>query len=450
MRQDTGVNQLERSITLVGAVALVVGGVIGAGIYALIGAIGAKAGYATWLAFTIAMFISVIGAIPVIQVASAMPRAGAGYLFTGRLLHPMAGTIVSGVILLAGACSTALVLVAMGTYLPPAAASIPTSVVSLGILALFYIVMLLGVRLAVGIQVIMVAQMVAALALYCAAGLATTPLTFSMTPRLGYAQFFAAVVLCYNVCMGFQVLAELGEEIRDARRNIPRALLIGGIIVALIYIVTGMVLVNSLPYNEEAYDPSNAPLDASARLFLPAWAVTFVNFGSLTAGLTSLNAAAVALPRELFAQARDGMLPTAFGRVAGSSHIPRGAVSAFFAIVAVLVLQSFSQEFYGLMAAAGIQIVTAAICVASLRLPRQFPHLYSAAYVTFPLWLLWACTIITVLTTVGFVVIVVAEMSVVAANYAVLAAALAGYYVLRTRYLRRNGRAPQSEVNGED
>jgi len=56
--------KLERTIGLPGGVALVIGGVIGMGIYALIAAVSAQAGSALWLAFLIAIIISIIGVLP--------------------------------------------------------------------------------------------------------------------------------------------------------------------------------------------------------------------------------------------------------------------------------------------------------------------------------------------------------------------------------------------------
>lgn len=431
---------LERTIGLAGAVALVVGGVIGAGIYALIGSIGAKAGNATWLAFIAAMFVSVVGAIPIIQVASAMPRAGAGYLFASRLLFPMAGTVTSGIILVAGACSTSLVMIALSTYLPPAITfGVPPHLIAVGMLVAFYLVMLLGLRMAMGLQIVMVAHMLIALGVYCVAGVYSTPLQFSFAPRQGGGDFFVAIVLCYNACMGFQVLAEMGEEIRDARRTIPLALLIGGAIVSIIYVVLGTVLVNSLPNSPDAYNPDNTPLNASALTFLPSPVVTFIALGSLTAGLTSLNAAAVALPRELFAQSRDGMLPESLGRVAPHAHSPLRAVTAYFVLVVLLMLPNFDQDFYGVMAAIGIQVITAAIGLASLRLNAKYPDLYRNAYAAFPIWLLWTCTIITVLVTIGFIAMMAIEMPAVVVCYVVLTACLAVYHVARVAYARRAG-----------
>jgi len=433
---------LERTIGLIGAVALVVGAVIGAGIYALIGVIAAKAGDATWLAFVCAVVVSLIGAVPVIQVASAMPRAGAGYVFASRMLFPMAGTVTSGTIVAAGACSTALAMLALSTYLPPwITFGAPPYLIAIAILAGVYVVMLFGMQLAIGLQIVMVAQKVIALGIYCVAGAAATKLHFGFEPRGGTGAFFTAVVLCYNSCMGFQVLAEMGEEIKDAKRNIPLALLIGGVVFTAIYIVIGAVLVGSLPYSPENYDPEHAPLSASALLFLPAPIVAFVNLGSLTAALTSLNAGAMALPRELYAQSRDGILPAVLSRVSRRSHGPVASVTAFFAIVIALVLLHLDQEFYGLMAAVGIQTVTAVLCIAALRLKARYPERYRGAYINCPSWLLWACTVTTVIVTVGFVAIMASERPIVVVIYGILGVSLAVYHAVRVAYLRRIGHA---------
>lgn len=440
MSHPPGPPHLERTITLPGAVALVVGAVIGAGLYALIGSMGAKAGNAVWLAFVIAMIVSIIGAIPIIQVASAMPRAGAGYLFSSRLLFPMAGTVTSGVIVVAGACSTALTMVALTSQLPSTMTfGLSPHISAIAVLLVFYVIMLFGLKLAIGLQVLMVGQMIVALGIYCVAGLLHADLTFSLSPRDEAGAFFLVVVLCYNSCMGFQVLAEMGEEIQHAKRNIPLALLIGGAIVAALYIMVSMIFVNTLPYSPEAYRAENAPLTASAQMFLPGWAVAFLGLGAVTAGLTSLNAAAVALPRELFAQSRDRVLPAAFSRVAPHAHTPLVSVTAFFALAAALLLVRMDEEFYGLMAAVGIQVITAAIGVGSLRLPAKYPELYRNAYVTFPIGLLALCTTITLIVTVGFLFIVLTERWSVLVVYAALAAALALYHRVRVAHMRATG-----------
>ncbi|HNT89559.1 MAG TPA: APC family permease, partial [Candidatus Hydrogenedentes bacterium] len=389
---------LERSITLPGAVALVVGGVVGAGIFVLVEKIAAQAGAAIWLSFVTAIAVSLVGVLPLIQLAGALPRAGAGYLFASRLLSPFWGVMTSFWVVLGGASSTAVVSLTLGVYVQGyLGAAAPVSVIAAGILLLFYVVYLFGVRLAISLQLLMAVQFVSALLLYGVFGLfqadwsADAAVRPALLPPHGATPFLMSVLLAYSTCMGFQVVGELGEEIRNARRTIPLALCIGGALVASLYILVGTVYV-ALP----APDPIEAarrPLSDSAALFLPPAAVRFIDFGALTAGLTSLNAAAIALPRELFAQARDGMLPAPLARISARTHAPQHAVTVYFLFVAVLLLSGLGVNFFGCAAAIGILAITSALGLAAMRLPARYPAYYARAYITFPRPLLAACAL---------------------------------------------------------
>ncbi len=433
--------ELARTIGLGGAIAFVVGGVVGAGIYALIGPIGAQAGTAIWLAFAIAIVVSLLGAIPLIQLASALPRAGAGYLYASRLLSPVMGTITSAWVILGGACSTCVVSLALVSYMPlPKAVAAHPHLAAVAVVTIFYFILLLGVRFAMGLQIVMAAQMLAALLVYIIAGVAQVDLAFSVVPRGGASGFLLAVILCYNTCLGFQVLAEMGEEIRDARRTIPLALFVGSGLVAVIYILVGMVFVNSLPFDPAAYESINAPLSASGALLLSPALLAFLNFGAVTAGLTSLNAAAIAIPRELYAQARDGLLPSRIARIAPHAKAPLVALSVFIGLVVVLMLTQRDLDFYGYMAAVGIQLMTSVMCFACLRLRARDPDAFASAYIRFPTGVLILCTVVTVIASIGFVALIAIERPGVALAYLMLSVAAWSYYRLRRETLLRSGR----------
>lgn len=152
----------------------------------------------------------------------------------------------------------------------------------------------------------------------------------------GMGGFIMASILCYSVCIGFQAIAEMGEEMQNPRRNIPLSLIVGGGIVLVIYIVVGTVFISSLPYDFESINSMTAPLMQSGKRFLPGYWVLFLSMGALSAGLTSFNAGAIALPRELFAQARDGILPGFLGRVNPRTRTPLNAVTVYFILTIAL------------------------------------------------------------------------------------------------------------------
>ena len=454
MTHEEGSNnalQLRREITLPGAVALVVGGVIGAGIFVMVRDIGAQTGQAIWLSFAVAIIVSMIGVIPTIQLAGALPRAGAGYLFASRMLTPYLGVLTSAWVLLGGACSTSVVARTLAQYLQDyLLADAPVGLMAAGILLLFFGVYAFGVRLAMSLQMIMAVQFLAALLLYGIAGAFHSGMTMTVTPLQGGAGFLMSVLLSYATCMGFQVVAEMGEEIRDAKRTIPRALIIGGAIVVAIYILVGTVFVNSIPYDAALYASMNAPLRTSAALFLsPLW-VHFVGIGALTAGLTSLNAAALALPRELYAQARDGMLPAWLARVGPRTGTPQHAVTAYFVLVGGLLLCHFDTDFYGYMAAIGILAISSVLGLASLRLLRRFPERYCSAYIQFPMPVLYGCAAITLLVALGFGAVISLERPTVVGAYLGWTVVVSVYYRIRTKSFTGADWARIAAIPGED
>jgi APA family basic amino acid/polyamine antiporter len=137
--RNQGEITLDRPIGLPGGIALVIGGVIGMGIYALIAAVGAQAGSALWIAFTLAIIVSAIGVTPLIQIASALPRAGGGYLFTSRLINPLVGTVTSFLAILGASSSTAMVALGLAGYMTPfLPVDVPVRVIAVILPVLFY------------------------------------------------------------------------------------------------------------------------------------------------------------------------------------------------------------------------------------------------------------------------------------------------------------------------
>lgn len=428
---------LHRTISLTGATALVVGGVVGAGIFVLVEKIGAQAGGAIWLSFVIAIVISLIGVIPLIQLAGALPRAGAGYLFASRLLSPFWGVMVSLWVVLGGAASTSVVALTLSAYVQGyVGAGIPVSIVAAAILLAFYLVYQLGMRLAISLQLLMAVQFVVALLLYGCIGLFSAPVTVALFPANGAAPFLMSILLAYSTCMGFQVIGEMGEEIRNARRNIPLSLLIGGALVAAIYILVGAVYVALPAPVTDLVAGGRRPLSESAALFLPEYMVRFIDLGALTAGLTSLNAAAIALPRELFAQARDSMLPGVLGRISPRTHTPQHAVTAYFLFVALLLLSGQDVNFFGCAAAIGILAISSALGIAALRLPSRMRDRYEDAYIRFSPRMLRVCAAVTVLVSFGFAIVVMMEEPGVVLLYGAWTVLIAVYYAARTARFR--------------
>ncbi|MBN1573984.1 MAG: APC family permease [Deltaproteobacteria bacterium] len=434
--------KLDRPVGLVGAISLVIGGVIGMGIYALIASVGAYAGNAMWLAFTAALLISVIGVIPIIQIASALPRAGAGYLYASRLLHPLVGLITSWWVVFAVANTLTFVSMGMADYIAKTLnIEDPKMILYLTILfpVIFYLLYFLGVRLAILIQIVLVALLIVALLAYGIMGTLEVGLKFSTYLPQGIGGFIMATVLCYTAFFGFQVIAEMGEEMQNAKRNIPLSLFIGGVSILVIYIIVGTVFITSVEYNFEAIKAIKAPLMDSGKGFLPYFWVLMLGLGAIAAGLTSFNGGAIAIPRELFSQARDEIIPAFIGKIHKRSGSPMIAMGLFFLLVIVMILMRWDIDYYGAITAVGILLMTAMISVSALRLTKKYPKAYKNAYLNIPRALLWIIVILSIISCLGFIALVMTEAMSIGYMYIGATLVTVIYYLIRMVFLKARG-----------
>lgn len=431
--------QLQKKIGLLGGIALVTGGVIGMGIYVMIASIAAKSGNGVWLPITLAMLISVTGVVPLIQISSAVPVAGGGYFYCSRLLHPLIGTLVSWWGILGGAASTCVVAVGLGEYLYPFLPfAITPHQLAAVIVALFYILYLFGLKLVTWLQIAMCAQMLVALLVYIfGVGLQTAP-QFGLDFPQGTTPVIMAVALSFNVCIGFQIITEMGEEMRDARKNIPLSLLFGGATVLFVYVGVGYAYIGAAGGRLDEFSEMNAPLIESCRAYLPESIIAFIGFGAITAGLTSLNAAAITLPREIYAQARDNMLPVFFQKISEKTNNPNRAVTLFFGIVLFLIVSGQSLDFYGYTAASGVMLLTVFVSIAALRLKKVFPNEYANSYFRISAPALLFFVIASALTSLALVVLLFLESKLIAGIYFFYTLTVCAYFFLWKKKRRQN------------
>lgn len=441
-QQISAGDRFNRPIGLIGGISLVIGGVIGMGIYVLLAQVTAQVGTTLWLPFSIAILVSLIGIIPLVMICSALPRAGVGYLYVSRLLGPMPGVLASWWSIFGVACATTFVSLGMAGYIAPNLPwEVPISLISILIPLCFLVLYMFGVRLATSIQVVFTVILLLALLIYGIKGAFINGLTFTVNLPQGAGGLIMASIISYSICFGFQVIAEMGEEIKHAKRNIPLSLLIGGSIILIIYIIVGTVFANSIPYDVEAIKGMTAPLMETGKLFLSPAFVALLSFGAVAAGLTSLNAGAIAIPRELFSQARDGVLPGFVGRLSPKTKTPANAVIIYFAmVIAMLVIDmifGLGIDFFSVLTAIGIMLMTVLISIASLFLQKKFPGEFENAYFIVPRPLLWVVVVVSIISCLGFVALVLTELPAAGVVYLALSVLIVLVYLYRVSELKR-------------
>jgi len=236
------------------------------------------------------------------------------------------------------------------------------------------------------------------------------------TPRAD-KDFFMSIIFSFNICLGFQIIIELGEDLKSPKRNIPLSLLIGGGIVWFVYMLITAAYIGAVDIQNISLKPE---LVSTAAEWLPSWAIYFMRLGIISAGITCFIGAGVAMPREIFALARDKVLPYSLSRV-NEQGTPQAAIHLFFALVCFVLLVGYvlermalmeyffgkdSIEFYGFLTIVGIMALGAGVSLASLRLHKIAPQELAQAYIQFPPFILKLLVVVSVCASLFLIVLV--------------------------------------------
>jgi amino acid transporter len=331
---------LRRSVTLPWLVLYGLGTTVGAGIYALTGAVAGRAGMFAPAAFLLAAFLAFFTALSFAELSSRFPRAGgeAVYVLEG-LRWRWLSTVVGVLVVLAGLVSAATVSVALVGYLGefvevPRSLAILLAVVGIGAVAVW------GVRESVTAAGVMTVIEIGGLLAVVALGsphfaeLPARAAEFIPTHFDAWQLVASATILCFYAFLGFEDMVNIAEEVRDVRRILPRAIVLTVLVTALLYALVTTVSVLAVSPNELA--ASDAPLSLVFERSggSPAILGVVAIFALLNGALIQI----VKASRVLYGLAREGSLPAVLGRVNSRTHTPALATVLVVAIAALFAL----------------------------------------------------------------------------------------------------------------
>ena len=226
--------RLVRTLTLTHVVLYGIGVTVGAGIYVLIGAAAARAGMLAPVAFLIAALLMALSALSFAELASRMPVAAseAAYVQAGlrsSVLATVAGLLVIAIAVISAAAISIGSAGYLRVFLPlPGSVVVALVVLAMGAIAAW------GIKESVVFAGIMTAIEVGGLLLVIIAGLVTEPGVVTRLPEaippIGDASVWfgisSAGLLAVFAFIGFEGIVNVAEEVRDARRTVPRAIFI--------------------------------------------------------------------------------------------------------------------------------------------------------------------------------------------------------------------------------
>lgn len=382
---------------LYSGIGLVAANMIGAGVFVSAGFMSRQLGPgAILLAWTAGAAMALCGAVAYGQLARAVPRSGGEYRFLSDLLHPFAGYLAGWTSLLVGfSAPVAASALAAGHFVRTLWPSAPPHAVAGALIVLLTALHAAGFRMSARTQNALVAAKAALLLAFLATGLAHAPLAWPdwrppEPPASLPVAFATSLFLVSFAFSGWNAAVYAAGEFRDPRRDVPRAMLAGCVLVALLYLGVNWVFVASLTPEQAAvaveYETHRVTLGhlVMRSAIGPAGAAAMSAL-TVVALVSSMSAMVFAGPRVYAAMAHDGFLPRALAGRDGSPARPAIALQGGLALL-VLFTHSLQEMLLGLGAILSVfAVLTAGALLRSRQtrpdLPRSGPLPLAAAAV---------------------------------------------------------------------
>lgn len=322
----------------------ILGDVLGAGVYVLVGEVAADSGGAVWVPLAVALLLALLTAASYAELATKYPRAGGASHYAVRAFGPFAGFVTGFCMLAAGVVSVAALARGFaGDYLTEFV-TLPVGLVAVGFLAALALINARGIKESTRANAVATVIEVGGLLVIVALGAWLLlrgdgdlgRLTRLGTPEKGAAAaVLSGSVLAYYSFVGFETSVNVAEETRDPRRSYPRALFGALATAGAVYVLVGIAASAAVPTAKLA--ESSGPLLEVVRAAggVPTWlfsaiALVAVANGALLTGIMSSRLA--------YGMARDGLLPAPLTQVLPRRRTPWVAIAVTTALAALLAL----------------------------------------------------------------------------------------------------------------
>jgi basic amino acid/polyamine antiporter, APA family len=374
---------LPRTISFLGSTAIVVGTIIGSGIFLVPHNVALHVGtpaslFTVWV---VGGLLSLAGALSLAELGAALPEAGGVYVYLREAYGKCFAFLYGwGMLVVIHSGSAATLAVAFGIYsgtflpLSPFERKLVASVV----VAVLTAVNVLGVRSGSAVQTLFTCAKLAGLAIIVALAVFATgvrPLASSVplpTPRTTMSSFGVALIGVLWAYEGWHMLSFTAGEVRNPARVLPRSFLLGTLLVVLAYLSANLAYLRVLTLPALAQHERVAA--TAMQILAGPRGALFVSALILCSIFGALNGTILTGPRAYFAMARDGVFFSAVGRVHPRFKTPALAVLVQGALSIVLAVSgTYEQLFTYVIFSAWIFYGAAVIAVLVLR--RQRPSL---------------------------------------------------------------------------
>ncbi len=376
---------LKRQLNLTQVIMLGTAGTLGSGIFILTGHAAGVAGPATILAVIIAGILSFSIALNYCELATTYPETGGAMTYVREawgkgLLAFLVGSMDS----ISSTFYCALSAVGFAYSLSVFVPGLPIVPVAIAAILVFVMLNILGVTNVGNIQIVMGIILLGAFTFYIVGGF-LLPNGFSTETFLSNGKFFVGnnfgqnltsilrtIALIYALYVGFEVIADDAEEVKNPTKNIPIAIIVSLIIITLVYSLSVTVALGTTPWQQLA--GSETALSDTVRKFSPMLGVAIIGAAGMVGALTSVNSSMLSATRESFTLSRDGAWPAVLSRL-NKARVPFMAI-LLIGLISIFITGIGLVNFLSYITSAGYLFVLFFSNLAMIKLHSKFPYIH--------------------------------------------------------------------------
>ncbi len=330
--------KLERTLSLPGAIAVSIGGML-SGIFVLPGLAVGITGSSVWLAFLVAALCILPAVLSKSELGTAMPKSGGTYVYIERAFGPLFGTIAGIGLWLSLLLKSAFSLVGLSAYLYVVVNIDEAYTKSIALLALLLILLLnvFGLKKVEKTQLFIVSVSIISLIVIIILGFNSfdTKLTEPVFSD-GTNGFIAGVAFLYISYAGVTKIAAIAGEIKNPAKNLPLTMIISLFLITTIYCMVALALVGNVEASILATD-----IKPIHTLFQTIGGETFGLIAGVVGVLTLMsmaNSGVLASSRFPFAMSKDGLLPSYLAGINSKFMTPVAAILTTSTLIALAII----------------------------------------------------------------------------------------------------------------
>jgi APA family basic amino acid/polyamine antiporter len=388
--------ELNRGLNLPMAVFIIVGMVIGSSIWISPAAYLSLTGPAIFISYLIAVIPAVFVAFISAYLGSAFPVAGGSYVITSRITGGFGGFMVVWLIILAVGSTLAYLAATFGVFLAQAFL-VPVEfemlfviIIGLIVLTAFYLLNWIKIELTGLVELIITifGDIMVMIIFIIAAIPAFNPSNFANLFPLGVSPVLFAALVFFFSYIGFTLILDVAGEVKNPKKNIPRALLISLITLTVLYTLQAVMVAGVHQWN--------IPIGTVVELIitgglLPQGAVVFVTILIALAIASTIHPSYMAYSRDIMMSSREHLFPARFSHVHEKHKTPIPALTLLY-IVGIIFLLTFiplltplagsievAATLLSAVVAVIVLIIQIPLCIGAIGFKKKFPELHENA-----------------------------------------------------------------------